>query len=140
MLVLTRKVEEKIQIGPNITLTIVRIKGHSVQIGIEAPDQVRVLRGELAAAEDLRAEGSEFSHGGLPELPKPGTPEPARDKSEPKAECSMGHGRIGSQELGRRAPRCFFPPHEPCLSGAGDLVDLHQLQAESVGQLALAWR
>ena len=48
MLVLTRKKEEKLVIGENITLTIVKIKGNSVQIGIEAPRDVRVLRSELA--------------------------------------------------------------------------------------------
>lgn len=47
MLVLTRKNKEKIQIGPEITVTILRIKGRSVQIGIEAPAGVTVLRTEL---------------------------------------------------------------------------------------------
>jgi carbon storage regulator CsrA len=50
MLVLTRKVQEQIQIGHNIKVTIVRVKGHSVRLGIEAPDNVRIVRGELAAA------------------------------------------------------------------------------------------
>ncbi|MHB0956019.1 MAG: carbon storage regulator CsrA [Pirellulaceae bacterium] len=47
MLVLTRKVHEQIVIGDDITLTIVRVQGHAVRIGIEAPRQVRVVRGEL---------------------------------------------------------------------------------------------
>jgi carbon storage regulator CsrA len=47
MLVLTRKTQEQIQIGNNITITILRVKGQSVQIGIEAPREVRVLRSEL---------------------------------------------------------------------------------------------
>src|SRR5436309_6123333 len=50
MLVLTRKVQEQIQIGHNIKVTIVRVKGHSVRLGIEAPDNVRIVRSELAAA------------------------------------------------------------------------------------------
>jgi carbon storage regulator CsrA len=49
MLVLTRKQQEKIQIGENITITIVRIKGNIVRVGVEAPLDVRVLRGEIAA-------------------------------------------------------------------------------------------
>lgn len=49
MLVLTRKTQEQIQIGNNITITILRVKGQSVQVGIEAPREVRVLRGELKA-------------------------------------------------------------------------------------------
>ena len=55
MLVLTRKQNEKIRIGDNITITVVRMKGKSVRLGIEAPNQVNVLRGELVfsgAADD----------------------------------------------------------------------------------------
>jgi len=47
MLVLTRKQNEKIRIGDNITITVVRMKGKSVRLGIEAPNSVNVLRGEL---------------------------------------------------------------------------------------------
>ena len=47
MLVLTRKLNEKIRIGDNITVTVLRMKGKSVRLGIEAPDSVAVLRGEL---------------------------------------------------------------------------------------------
>lgn len=47
MLVLTRKQNEKIQIGDNITITVIRMKGKSVRLGIEAPSNVNVLRGEL---------------------------------------------------------------------------------------------
>lgn len=48
MLVLSRKVGEKVVIGGNITVTITRVAGHRVTLGIEAPDAVRVVRGELA--------------------------------------------------------------------------------------------
>ena len=47
MLVLTRKLQEQIRIGNNITVTILRVKGNSVRVGIEAPRDVRVIRGEL---------------------------------------------------------------------------------------------
>jgi carbon storage regulator len=47
MLVLTRKLQEKIRIGDQITITILRTKGKSVRIGIEAPMEVPVIRGEL---------------------------------------------------------------------------------------------
>lgn len=49
MLVLTRKAKQQIQIGPNITVTILQIKGQAVRVGIEAPREVCVLRTELAA-------------------------------------------------------------------------------------------
>ena len=48
MLVLTRKLNEKIRIGSSVTITVVRMKGKAVRLGIEAPSDVSVLRGELA--------------------------------------------------------------------------------------------
>ena len=48
MLVLTRKYQEKIRIGDNITITVLRTKGKAVRLGIEAPAEVPVIRGELA--------------------------------------------------------------------------------------------
>ena len=48
MLVLTRKLNEKVRIGDSITVTVLRMKGKAVRLGIEAPHDVNVLRGELA--------------------------------------------------------------------------------------------
>jgi carbon storage regulator CsrA len=50
MLVLTRKVREQIKIGNDIVITVLRVKGQSVRIGIEAPRGIRVLRAELPDA------------------------------------------------------------------------------------------
>jgi carbon storage regulator CsrA len=47
MLVLSRKQEEQIRIGDQIVVTVLRIKGNTVKIGIDAPRSVRVLRTEL---------------------------------------------------------------------------------------------
>lgn len=47
MLVLTRKYQEKVRIGDNITITVLRTKGKAVRLGIEAPNDVPVIRGEL---------------------------------------------------------------------------------------------
>jgi carbon storage regulator len=47
MLVLSRKVGERIQIGDEVTVTIVRINAHSVRIGIEAPAEMAIAREEL---------------------------------------------------------------------------------------------
>jgi len=48
MLVLTRKTQETIRIGDNITITVLQVKGRgAIRIGIEAPKDVRVLRGEV---------------------------------------------------------------------------------------------
>lgn len=68
MLVLTRKYQEKIRIGENITITVLRMKGKAVRLGIEAPSDVPVVRGELtftaetdsAAAEEAESQTLEF--------------------------------------------------------------------------------
>lgn len=52
MLVLSRKVQEQVRIGDNITLTILQIKGKTVRVGIEAPRDIRVVRGELPRKEN----------------------------------------------------------------------------------------
>ena len=47
MLVLTRKLNEEITIGDNIKVTVLQIKGNSIRLGIDAPKDVRIVRGEL---------------------------------------------------------------------------------------------
>ena len=47
MLVLSRRESQRIQLGESIVLTIVRVNGDRVRVGIDAPANVRVLRGEL---------------------------------------------------------------------------------------------
>jgi len=47
MLVLSRKESEQIRLGDSIVLTVVRVAKDRVRIGIEAPEDVLVLRGEL---------------------------------------------------------------------------------------------
>jgi carbon storage regulator len=47
MLVLSRKPGEKVTIGHGITVTVVEIIGNRVRLGINAPDNVHILRGEL---------------------------------------------------------------------------------------------
>ena len=52
MLILSRKVGEKIVIGEGITVVINRVAGDRVTIGLEAPPEVRILRGELRPYDD----------------------------------------------------------------------------------------
>jgi carbon storage regulator CsrA len=52
MLVLTRKRTETIQIGEDIFIKVIRTGRSSVKIGIEAPANVRVVRGELLDSND----------------------------------------------------------------------------------------
>lgn len=66
MLVLSRKVGERILIGENITVTVVRIVGGGVRLGIEAPANTPVMR------EELRPEmESSDSHEWPPREPNP---------------------------------------------------------------------
>ncbi len=55
MLVLTRKRTEMIQIGENIFVKVIQTGRTTVKIGIEAPSDVRVLRGELAGDDKQKA-------------------------------------------------------------------------------------
>ena len=48
MLVLSRKVGERILIGDKITVTVVKIGHGGVRIGVEAPPELAVVREELA--------------------------------------------------------------------------------------------
>jgi carbon storage regulator len=48
MLVLSRKPGEQVVIDNGITLTVVEIRGNRVRLAFDAPDQVRILRTELA--------------------------------------------------------------------------------------------
>jgi carbon storage regulator len=47
VLVLTRKTNESLVIGENISITVLAIEGEKVKIGIEAPREVSILRSEL---------------------------------------------------------------------------------------------
>ena len=47
MLVLSRKVGERILIGDNISVTVVRVAQGTVRIGVEAPDDLAIVREEL---------------------------------------------------------------------------------------------
>ncbi|MBR5867445.1 MAG: carbon storage regulator CsrA [Spirochaetaceae bacterium] len=50
MLILSRKMNEKIKIGDEITVTIIEIRGDQVKIGVEAPKNVKVFRQEIFSA------------------------------------------------------------------------------------------
>src|SRR5215472_12578005 len=52
MLILTRKPGEKIVIGNGITVTVVDVTGNKVRLGIDAPDQARILRAELTCRQE----------------------------------------------------------------------------------------
>ena len=59
MLVLSRKLGEKIVIGDNIVVTVVKIDRNQIRIGIEAPNDIPVYREEIAPQRVPRDERSE---------------------------------------------------------------------------------
>lgn len=70
MLVLSRKVGERIHVGDNIVLEIRRIAGNRVTLALDAPRDVRILRGELEQAakefrepEHVETQGPAFDDG-----------------------------------------------------------------------------
>jgi len=56
MLVLTRKPDESIQIGEDVTITIVKVTGNKVRLGIDAPSHIRVIRSELNDPKEVTPE------------------------------------------------------------------------------------
>jgi carbon storage regulator len=62
MLVLTRKAGETIVIGSQIRITVLEIQGRQIRLGIEAPSQIPVHRGEVY--ERIKEENQEAVQGG----------------------------------------------------------------------------
>ena len=54
MLILSRKINEKIMIGYDISVSIIEIRGDQVRIGVDAPKSIKVFRQEVFDA--IRAE------------------------------------------------------------------------------------
>lgn len=54
MLVLTRRVNEKILIGDNIVVTVLEVRGDQVRLGIDAPRDVKVFREEVVLRDQPR--------------------------------------------------------------------------------------
>lgn len=59
MLVLSRKLGEKIVIGDSIVVTVVKIDRNQIRLGIEAPQSVPVYREEIAPARLASGVGGE---------------------------------------------------------------------------------
>jgi carbon storage regulator len=55
MLVLSRKLGQRVKVGPDVRVTIVKIDRNSVRIGIEAPNDVTVYREEIVPLEQDQA-------------------------------------------------------------------------------------
>jgi carbon storage regulator len=82
MLVLTRKLLEKLYIGDDICVTVVRLEGGQVRLGIDAPREVSVIRAELVGDR------------GRPRQ-RLGEPSPPAADRAPQVRCSPYEARAG---------------------------------------------
>ncbi|HEX2476949.1 MAG TPA: carbon storage regulator [Lacipirellulaceae bacterium] len=119
MLVLTRKYQEKIRIGNDITITVLRTKGKAVRLGIEAPANVPVIRGELKFEEEPVAAAAAIDEISVPSttnarrrtetfadtawttkrLPREGVSQRVRPAAE------VGHRRVSRDKVPELLPR-----------------------------------
>ena len=81
MLVLSRKESQKIRLGDSIVITVVRVAGDKVRLGIEAPRDMVVLRDELKPLN--------------PERPSPERPSPERLEAEGLEEWAKDTEKLG---------------------------------------------
>lgn len=68
MLILSRKINEKIMIGDDISVSIIEIRGDQVRIGVDAPKNVKVFRQEVFDAIRAENKAAVQSTSVLPEL------------------------------------------------------------------------
>ena len=70
MLILTRREGESVLIGDEVTITVLRVKGNQVRLGVNAPKNVAVQREEIS--ERVRAEVADAATATAAPLPGPG--------------------------------------------------------------------
>jgi len=79
MLILSRKINEKIMIGDDISVSIIDIRGDQVRLGVDAPKSVKVFRQEVFDAIKAENKAAAQSAAVLPELDL--SPDAAREVS-----------------------------------------------------------
>lgn len=57
MLVLSRKLSERIMIGTSIEITVVKVEGNQVRLGFEAPGSLPIVRAELLSPKPASPDG-----------------------------------------------------------------------------------
>ncbi|MCR4415105.1 MAG: carbon storage regulator [Thermoguttaceae bacterium] len=116
MLVLTRKTNERIRIGENVTITILRVKGHVVKVGIDAPQGVPVVRCELLERPVRASFPAVGGSGDAPDAaahPKADSAEATESPADPLS------APAGREHRGRKAapPSCGRAGRRAVLSG-----------------------
>ena len=119
MLVLTRKQNEKVRIGDSITITVLRMKGKAVRLGIEAPQDVNVIRGELCfelSGEDADESATKNGATDAGISPRRGKPT-VRPCSTPASSNASPPGQVLRQSLppAETSARCDQPALRPAL-------------------------
>ena len=114
MLVLSRKLNQEITIGDNVTITVLKVKGNTVRLGIDAPRHIRITRGELPKqAEQPSAEvtvvfddpAQSADSGGVELLPFNSPPQSTGSiRYQARVPQALSHSRLKSivAELGER--------------------------------------
>ncbi len=117
MLVLTRKHQEKIRIGDSITITVLRTKGKAVRLGIEAPTDVPVIRGELAfdispeeLTREIRGEQSPAESGRRPRQRTPRATTGWTTESRPDGQAEVTLRRMPRDQVARVLPNLVSSP------------------------------
>lgn len=82
MLILTRRPGERVVIGDNILVTVMGVSGHTVRLGIEAPEGISIYREEIWLA--VEAENRAAAAAAAEDLPS--SPPPPRGAPEPPGE------------------------------------------------------
>jgi carbon storage regulator len=80
MLILSRRVNEKIVIGENVVVSIIEVRGDQVKIGIDAPKTVKVFRQEVFNA--IQSENRRAAAASAVELPAIDLPPKAEARKE----------------------------------------------------------
>jgi carbon storage regulator len=68
MLILSRKVNEKIMIGDDISISIIEVRGDQVRLGVDAPRTVKVFRQEVFDAIKAENKAAAESKAVLPDI------------------------------------------------------------------------
>jgi carbon storage regulator len=72
MLILSRKVNEKIMIGEDISVSVIEVRGDQVRLGVDAPRSVKVFRQEVFDAIKAENKAAAESRPVLPDINLPG--------------------------------------------------------------------
>lgn len=88
MLVLSRKPNQTLNIGDSISIKVVRVKGNSIQLGIEAPREVKIVRNELLGNEQA-------ADGNASDVDSRHANSKSRDSSSPRGEDDDDDSEVG---------------------------------------------